>query len=156
MKQIAIKSKSHVDSSSCESTFTEEYLARLRDGDPETQRHFAWYFGTLVRIKAQNRLRSPELIEEVRQETLLRALLRLRRDVMIGPDSLGKLVNSTCNEVLGDAIYRDSGADREPRLPAPDATIVRRILKSVHDHTYALLWRPERHLERVGKTAQSA
>ena len=81
-------------------SFNQEYLQRLRDGDPETQRHFTTYFGGLLNIKLRNRVRSPQLIEEVRQETFLRVLLIVRRDGIAHPERLGAFVNSVCNNVI--------------------------------------------------------
>jgi len=44
--------------------FDAAYLERLRAGDPATERHFAEYFGALVRLKLRRRLRSAHLIED--------------------------------------------------------------------------------------------
>ena len=31
-------------------SFDQEYVQRLREGDPETQRHFTRYFGELLKV----------------------------------------------------------------------------------------------------------
>ena len=60
-------------------TFDEEYLRRLAEGDAVVEDHFATYFGKLLSLKLRTRIRSPQLIEDIRQETLLRALQMLRK-----------------------------------------------------------------------------
>lgn len=96
-------------------SFNQEYLQRLRDGDPETQRHFTRYFGELLNIKLRNRIRSPHLIEEVRQETFLRVLLIVRRDGIAHPERLGAFVNSVCNNVVLEVFRSETRS-----LPMPD------------------------------------
>lgn len=97
------------------SSFDQEYLQRLRDGDPETQRHFTAYFGELLTIKLRNRVRSPQLIEEVRQETFLRVLLTVRREGVAHPERLGGFVNSVCNNVIMEVFRTESRA-----VPMPE------------------------------------
>ena len=97
-------------------SFNQEYLQRLRDGDPETQRHFTRYFGELLNIKLRNRVRSPHLIEEVRQETFLRVLLIVRRDGIAHPDRLGAFVNSVCNNVVLEVFRNETRS-----LPMPES-----------------------------------
>ncbi len=89
-------------------SFDQEYIDKLRDGDLDTQRHFTRYFGDLLDIKLRNRLRSPQLMEEVRQETFLRVLLYLRRTELEHPERLGAFVNSVCNNVLFE-VFRSEG-----------------------------------------------
>ena len=86
-------------------TFDGEYVCRLRDGDPATQRHFIAYFGELLSIKLRTRLRSHYLVEDVRQETFLRVFSAIRRNAIKQPERLGAFVNSICNHVLLE-VYR--------------------------------------------------
>ena len=58
--------------------FDAAYLQRLRDGDPETERHFCAYFGELILIKVRARPGWYALADDVRQETFLRVLRTLR------------------------------------------------------------------------------
>jgi len=99
------------------SSFDQEYLQRLKDGDPETQRHFTRYFGELLSIKLRNRVRSPHLIEEVRQETFLRVLLIVRRGGIDHPERLGAFVNSVCNNVVLEVFRNESRS-----APMPETT----------------------------------
>lgn len=81
-------------------SFDEAYLNRLRSGDFRTQEHFSAYFSTLIKIKLGSRLRSPETIEDVRQETFARFFVALRDGKIHQPDRLGSFVSSICNNVL--------------------------------------------------------
>ena len=80
--------------------FDESYLQRLRAGDFRTQEHFRVYFSALIHIKLRSRLKSPEAIEDVRQETFARFFMALRDGKILQPDRLGSYVNSMCNNVL--------------------------------------------------------
>ena len=86
-------------------SFDAEYVRRLIHSDPETERDFASYFGELLAIKLRSRLRSPEAIQDVVQETFLRVLRTLRESGIDNPEALGSFVNSVCNNVLFE-VYR--------------------------------------------------
>jgi RNA polymerase sigma-70 factor (ECF subfamily) len=94
-------------------TFDADYVQRLINSDGETERAFAAYFGELLSIKLRSRLRSPELIQDVTQETFLRVLRTLRQSGIENPEALGAFVNSVCNHVLFEA-YRAQTRDAEP------------------------------------------
>jgi len=81
-------------------SFDDSYLSRLRSGDFRTQEHFSAYFGALIKIKLGSRLKSPEAIEDVRQETFSRFFVALRDGKIHQPERLGSFVNSICNNVL--------------------------------------------------------
>jgi RNA polymerase sigma-70 factor, ECF subfamily len=103
-------------------SFDAAYLDRLRQGDLETERHFAAYFGELVLIKVRARRRPYPLADDVRQETFLRVLRTLRSTGLRDPGSLGAFVNSVCNNVLlelGRAQARHE-PPREEVPPLPD------------------------------------
>jgi RNA polymerase sigma-70 factor (ECF subfamily) len=89
--QLAIKFES----------FDQDYVQRLTDGDPVASAHFASYFGNLLLLKLRVRLRSPHLIDDIRQETLKRVLMILREgDGVDQPESFGAFVNGVCNNVM--------------------------------------------------------
>ena len=88
--------------------FDEEYVRLLTERDPETERHFVTYFSELIRIKLRSKLKSPQLIEEVRQETFLRVLNTLRRGGLQNAAGLGAFVNTVCNNVMMESIRQES------------------------------------------------
>jgi RNA polymerase sigma-70 factor (ECF subfamily) len=81
-------------------SFNEDYVRRLTDGDSDAGERFAAYFGGILYLKLRVRLRSFELIEDVRQETLMRVLLILRQRGVNRPEHFGALVNGVCNNVM--------------------------------------------------------
>ena len=89
-------------------TFNEEYVRRLTNGDSGAGEHFASYFGNLLFMKLRVRLRSAELIEDVRQETLTRVLLVLRQGAGVErPERFGAFVNGVCNNVVRELCRLD-------------------------------------------------
>jgi RNA polymerase sigma-70 factor (ECF subfamily) len=89
--------------------FDADYLESLRAGDQGTQEHFVRYFTELIHLKLRSKLRSPQAIEDVRQETFARVLVAIRKDGSLRqPERLGPFVNSVCNRVLFEE-YRKSG-----------------------------------------------
>jgi len=125
-------------------SFDQEYLQRLKDGDSETQRHFTRYFGELLSIKLRNRVRSSHLIEEVRQETFLRVLLIVRRDGIDHPERLGAFVNAVCNNVVREMFRNESRSTQMPETapevvdegPSPETILFSRQRKS---HVWKIL-----------------
>jgi RNA polymerase sigma-70 factor (ECF subfamily) len=137
-------------------SFDTEYVNRLRDGDPVTQRHFIRYFSDLLSIKLRSRLRSPHLVEEARQETFLRVLTTLNRNGIDQPERLGSFVNSVCNNVLFE-LYR--AESRTPNLaedapeplddrPDPESGLVSRQRKALVERALEELPAKDRELIR--------
>ena len=88
-------------------SFDADYVRRLGQGDSATEDHFARYFGDLIRIKASVRLRSPQLADDIRQETLMRVLRSARKGSIELPERLGAYVSMVCNHVILEAFRRD-------------------------------------------------
>ena len=107
--------------------FDGPYLERLREGDFRTQEHFVTYFSELIQIKLRSRLRSPQAIEDVRQETFARVFAALRSGGGIRePERLGAFVNSTCNNILLEhyrSSARQSPLDEEEGREFPDRSV---------------------------------
>lgn len=104
--------------------FDRSYVERLRSGDFRTQEHFVAYFSELIQLKLRSRLRTPQAIEDVRQETFARLFAALQSpDGIRQPDRLGAFVNSICNNVLLEyyrSRSRDTSLADEPREDFPD------------------------------------
>jgi RNA polymerase sigma-70 factor (ECF subfamily) len=106
--------------------FDEAYVGRLREGDPSTESHFVGYFSQLIQIKLRARYLSPEVVDDLKQETFTRVIRSLRSEGGIRQaDRLGSFVNSVCNHVLSEH-YR-SGSKNVPlepdHLELPDKTL---------------------------------
>jgi RNA polymerase sigma-70 factor, ECF subfamily len=94
-------------------SFDEDYLHRLRSGDPSIEQHFISYFSKMLVIKLRSRLRSAESVDDVKQETFLRVLRALRsKDGIRSGERLGSFVNSVCNFVLLE--YYRAGKREDP------------------------------------------
>ena len=103
--------------------FDEEYLRRLRVGDPHTESHFANYFGELIYLKLRRHVRYRQLLEDIRQETLCRVLkaVREKNNPVEDPRKFGAFVNGVCHYVtaeLSRAENRYASVDGE--LDPPD------------------------------------
>jgi RNA polymerase sigma-70 factor (ECF subfamily) len=95
--------------------FDNEYLVRLRQGDAETERHFVLHFTNAIRMSLRYRLRSWQLIDDIRQETFLRVLNFLRSDkTMDHPERLGAYVHSVSINVMMELLRAST---RHPAMP---------------------------------------
>jgi len=107
-------------------SFDENYVQRLRDGDPSTESHFVRYFRQLLRIKLRSRLAALDAIDDLEQETFIRVLRALRSQGGIRqPERLGAFVNSVCNHVVLE-FYRASARSlpiNDSHLEAADKTL---------------------------------
>ncbi len=103
-------------------SFDAAYVSRLKSGDFRTQEHFSAYFGALIKIKLGSRVKSREMIEDLRQETFARFFIALRDEKILRPECLGSFMNSICNNVLLEH-YRSAGQytplDDEPEKDFP-------------------------------------
>jgi RNA polymerase sigma-70 factor, ECF subfamily len=113
--------------------FDEAYLSRLRAGDSRTQEHFCAYFSTLIRIKLASRVRLPQIIEDIRQETFARFFKALHAGQIRQPECLGSYVLKMCRYVLSEE-YRTDGrttsleGEDEQKFPALGADLVDSLL----------------------------
>lgn len=95
--------------------FDDDYLARLRKGDADTERHFVHHFSHAIRMSLRYRLRSWQLIDDIRQETFLRVLNFLRSDKsMDHPERLGAYVHSVAINVMMELLRAST---RHPAMP---------------------------------------
>ncbi len=137
--------------------FDAAYLEALRAGDPRTQEHFVCYFTELLQLKLRSRLRSPQAIEDVRQETFARVLrIIAKENGLRQPERLGPFVNTVCNNVLLEHYRQSSRSDSldeegAPELPARGESVhdavaskqmgeqVRDVLGGLPEHDRSLL-----------------
>ena len=84
------------------------------------------YFSELIQLKLRSRLRSPQAIEDVRQETFTRVFAALHGGKVRQPERLGAFVNSMCNNVLLEhyrASSRDSSLEDEDQEDFPAISV---------------------------------
>jgi len=87
-------------------TFDENYLKRLRASDPETTAHFHVYFTGVMHSKLRARRLTQHVIDDLVQETFLRALRTIMADEVREAACLGAYMNGICKNVLYE-YYRD-------------------------------------------------
>jgi len=98
--------------------FTEDYVTRLIERDPETEQHFIHYFSELLLLKLRRVLRTGQAIEDLRQETFVRVFRVLRAQGLRNPERIGAFVNTVCNHVISE-YWRTSSRF----VPLPDPII---------------------------------
>jgi RNA polymerase sigma-70 factor (ECF subfamily) len=111
--------------------FDAEYVRRLVAADPETEAHFARYFGEMLTIKLRARLRTASEVHDAKQETFARVLRSLKQGALKAPETLGAFVNSVCNNVLLET-YRtkartsplDDDYERADTAPGSDVSVI--------------------------------
>ncbi len=81
-------------------TFDEDYLKRFRASDPETTSHFYGYFTQMLHTKLRNRGLPQHVIDDLVQETFLRALRTIMADKVRVPAGLGAYMSGVCKNVL--------------------------------------------------------
>ena len=100
--------------------FDADYLARLKHGDPETERHFFSYFSNAIWLKLRNRVRAWHLIDEIRQETFARVFTHLQAGKPI--QYLAGFVQGVCNNVMLEVLRTESPYRQtdDARMDPPD------------------------------------
>jgi RNA polymerase sigma-70 factor (ECF subfamily) len=135
--------------------FDESYVSKLAGRDPVIVEHFTSYFGQLISIILRRKLRSPRLIEDIRQETFLRVLRIVQeKGGLEHPDRLGPFVRSVCQNVMLETLRSDmrqlpfpehcDPADESTDLDAELVTeerksLIRRVLKELSDKDRRIL-----------------
>ncbi|MCC6587915.1 MAG: sigma-70 family RNA polymerase sigma factor [Bryobacterales bacterium] len=129
-------------------SFDRDYVDSLIAGNPDVEQHFTDYFGELLFIKLRMRVRSPQMREDVVQETFLRVLAYLRKTGGLDhPERLGAFVNTVCTNVVLEHFRAESRSaelpehmadppdfrpDTESRLVTEESRVeVRRVLESL-------------------------
>lgn len=88
--------------------FNGDYVRRLNARDPETEQHFAAYFGDLLSHKLHSTVYSPDLAKDIHQETLKRVLMKLRSGDLRQPESLAAYVLGICNNVMREKFREEA------------------------------------------------
>ena len=98
--------------------FDEAYLRALRDHDQEIETHLVNSFSRPLWVKLHAHLRSPQVIEDARQETFLRVFAYFQSGKTLGnPASLPGFVLSVCSNVCHEFLRAHT---RHEQMPATD------------------------------------
>jgi RNA polymerase sigma-70 factor, ECF subfamily len=119
--------------------FDEQYVRQLQERVQPVEEHFSGYFQRLLTNYLRGRIKSPELIEDIRQETLLRVLRALRGgNGLKRPECLGAFVLAVCQNVMREFVraqfrYTDMSEQegrRPDAAPNPEALAIHRQLQA--------------------------
>lgn len=134
-----------------------DYVRRLAERDPETERHFTQYFGGLLRLKIRARIRSWALAEDIYQESLLRVLHLVNRKGVANPDLFGAFVSGVCSNVIREFLRKETvrggelpdGFDPVDGAAAADQRLVTEETRRLVDETLSELSDKDRALLRL-------
>jgi RNA polymerase sigma-70 factor (ECF subfamily) len=137
-------------------SFDQDYLGRLASGDAVVEHHFSSYFGDLLSLKLRARIRSSQLIEDIRQETLLRVLRTVRKAGVEYPERFGAFVCGVCSNVMKELLrwemrHEGSASEFEPADDRVDleARLVNQQRRRQVDRILAELPEKDRELLRM-------
>jgi RNA polymerase sigma-70 factor (ECF subfamily) len=88
--------------------FDSWYIERLRAGTADVEEHFTSYFEPLLNAVLRNRLRCPDLINDVRQETITRVLACVQLGQVHNPERFGSFVLGVCRRVQFEYLRRQT------------------------------------------------
>jgi RNA polymerase sigma-70 factor (ECF subfamily) len=102
--------------------FDQQYLARLRDRDADTETHFVEYFSKLLKAKLRSDGYSEAAVNDVSQETLYRVLKSVYGDKIQSPSSLRSFVYGVCERVeweydRGESRFWQNDSEEFPDIP---------------------------------------
>ncbi|HYK00891.1 MAG TPA: sigma-70 family RNA polymerase sigma factor [Thermoanaerobaculia bacterium] len=105
--------------------FDDDYVRRLREGDPWTIRHFFRYFDPLLTIKLRSRLR-PDVVEDGKQIVYVRVLEAVKAGKIRDGKAFGAFVSRTGDHVSQE-LLRTNGRtdpleDKHLGIPSPHST----------------------------------
>ena len=135
--------------------FDEQYVRQLQERVPPVEEHFSGYFQRLLTNYLRRRIKSPELTEDIRQETLLRVLRALRgENGLKRPECLGAFVLAVCQNVMREFVraqfrYSDMSeqeARRPDAAPNPEALAMHRQLQTAVSNALEQLAERERQV----------
>ena len=135
-------------------SFDEQYVRQLQEQVASVEEHFTTYFQKLLTNYLRRRIKSPEMIEDIRQETLLRVLFALRRGAGLRrPECLGAFVMAVCSNVLREFVraqfpYSQIGEHPAPAdaAPDPESQAIARELRDSVSSALAQLAERDRHV----------
>ncbi len=138
--------------------FDRAYLIALQNHDEKVEAHLVEFFTRPICLKLYFRLRSPQLIEDARQETFLRVLAYFRSGKTLeNPASLPGFVHSVCNniccEMLRSHTRHQQIPEDEPDLADvaalnPEEALVSQERKQLVSRILGLLATKDRQLLR--------
>lgn len=100
--------------------FDSEYLERLKARDPRTQEHFAGYFNRLLAIKLRCNGIYGAKMDDLRQDTLIRALKSIYEGKVDSPQSLPAFIYGVCSNVIKEFVRDEINSRTRDTNDFPD------------------------------------
>jgi RNA polymerase sigma-70 factor (ECF subfamily) len=107
--------------------FDEAYIRALQNRDPEIENHLIAYFSRAIQLKLRSRLRYPDLIDDVLQETFKRIFTHFRSGKALNnPANLPAFIHVVCHNVMLELLRFHKRHEHfeenapEPLDPGPD------------------------------------
>jgi RNA polymerase sigma-70 factor, ECF subfamily len=100
--------------------FDLEYLERLKARDPRTQEHFAGYFNRLLAIKLRGNGIYGAKMDDLRQDTLIRALKSIYEGKVDSPQSLPAFIYGVCSNVIKEFVRGEINSRTRDTNDFPD------------------------------------
>lgn len=130
---------------------------QIQSGLSRSDEHLAILLARLLNRMLHTKLRCPELIEEVRQETMFRVLVRVRKGQVRQPDRLNAFALGVCQRVLYERLRQEcryvmSGNEMREQVdhrPAPDREVSNREQREYVARILALLTSKDRDILRL-------
>jgi RNA polymerase sigma-70 factor (ECF subfamily) len=105
--------------------FDDDYLDKLRRGDPATVQHFVSYFEQLLKAKLRARMLPPDTVSDLCQETFYRVFVAIRKE-RGRADQKSRPMEESHFEIPSPAPNPESQFYEQEKC-----TMVRRILKEI-------------------------
>jgi RNA polymerase sigma factor (sigma-70 family) len=127
-------------------TFDDDYVRRLREGDPDTVKHYYGYFTPLLKATLRGRV-SPSDIDDAAQDVHKHVLTNLKNGKAI--EKLGPYVFGICNNVRKEYQRRDGRTEPIVRdFPSRDNPEDDLLNKESAEHALRALHRLAKHHPR--------
>jgi RNA polymerase sigma-70 factor, ECF subfamily len=92
--------------------FDDDYVRRLREGDPATEEHYSSYFPPKLQIVLRLIGTPAQDADDIIQDTLMRVLIKVRADEIRDGHTFGKYVVTTCRNIAKEDFRKKRKTDQ--------------------------------------------
>lgn len=92
--------------------FDDDYVRRLREGDPTTEEHYSSYFPPKLRIVLGVMGLRAQDADDVIQDTLMRVLVKVKANEIRDGHTFGKYVVTTCRNIAKEEFRKSRKTDQ--------------------------------------------
>jgi RNA polymerase sigma factor (sigma-70 family) len=99
--------------------FDLDFLARLRHRDSAACAAFVFFFTPILEALLRYKINDQAIVEDLRNETLLRALIQVDKDRIRDPKQFGSFVRGICDNVIFEYLRKRKTSSEWPEGFAP-------------------------------------